>query len=165
MEIKKPMLDALNRQINAELSSAYLYLSMSAYLEGENFKGMAQWMRTQAEEEKLHAMNLYQHIVDRDSQVDLLPLPAPLKKWKSAVDVFEAAYKHEIEVTKMIHDLYDLAVTQKDHAVQVMLQWFINEQVEEEASTKEVADNLKRIGPNCGQIIHYDKHLGKRKTE
>jgi ferritin len=165
MELKEEVLNALNKQLNVELKSEYLYLSMAAYLELQSLKGMVSWMKLQAEEEKSHAMLIYQHIIDRDGKVSLLSIDAPQNTWESPLDVFESAHRHEIAVTKSIHDLHDLTVSKKDHAAQVMLQWFITEQVEEEASTKEVADNLKRIGSDFGYLVNYDTHLNNRKDE
>ena len=165
MVFKKEVLDAINRQINKELYSAYLYLSMSAFIEIKSFHGMAHWLKEQSKEEVKHAMRLYKHIIDREGNVELYQIAEPPKSWKSHIDVFEKAYEHEVEITLSIHKLVEIAEMHKDRAAYAMLQWFVNEQIEEEASTKKIADQLKMIGQNCGSILHYDKSLGKREED
>ena len=126
------MEQALNKQVNRELYSAYLYLAMSSYFETVNMKGFAKWMRIQAKEEQVHALKIYDHIIARGGKVSLLDIEAPKAKWSSAGTVFEEVYAHEQKVTAMIHGLVDLALKEKDHASFEMLQWFVKEQVEEE---------------------------------
>ena len=156
------MREALNKQINAELYSAYLYLSMSAQFGADNLKGMANWMRVQAQEEMVHAMKFYTFILDRGGKVHLLPLEAPPAKWASPRAAFEDAYKHECKVSSLIHALVDLANAEKDHATHAFLQWFITEQVEEEASALEVAEKLKLAGDHPESLFMIDKELGLR---
>jgi len=154
--------DAFNRQLNAELFSAYLYLSMSAYFESIGLKGMASWMRVQAQEEMQHAMKFYGFINDRGGRVDLVRIETPQGEWGSPLAVFETTCEHEAKVTGLINDLVDLTIKEKDHAANAFLQWFVTEQVEEEASAKEVADKLKLAGDNPGVLFMIDQELGQR---
>ncbi len=161
--IKDTILEALNKQLNAELYSAYLYLSMSAYFESVSLKGFANWMRVQAKEELTHAMRIYDYIVERGGRVKLETIEKPPSEWKSPLDVFEAVYNHEVRVTGMINDLVDLAMKEKDHATYNMLQWFVNEQVEEEASAEEIVQKLKMVGDEGRALFMIDRELAQRK--
>ncbi len=152
----------LNNQINAELYSAYLYLSMSAYFESINLKGFANWMRKQAEEETSHAMKFYRYIIDRGGRVVLDKIDSPQKDWPSPLDVFEETYNHEQKVTSLINGLVDIAISEKDHATNNMLQWFVTEQVEEEASAGEIFEKLKVIGNDSNGLLMMDMELEKR---
>jgi len=163
--IGKKMQKALNEQIKAELDSAYLYLAMAAYFHSEGLDGMAQWMHVQSEEELSHAKKFMQHIVDREGRVELAALPQPKKSWESPLAAFEAAYKHEQSITKRIDALVELAAKEKDHAAGVMLQWFVNEQVEEEASASKIVQMLQHIGRSGSGLIMLDRQLGKRGGE
>jgi ferritin len=154
--------DALNRQINAELYSSYLYLSMSAYFEAESLKGMAHWMRVQADEEHTHAMKLYDFVNDRGGRVLLSEIAGPATEWKSPLEVFEDAYKHELKVTGLINDLMNLAAAEKDHAAHDFLEWFANEQVQEEADAKLIVDQLKLVGGQGLGLFMIDQQLGQR---
>lgn len=156
------MKKALNDQINAELYSAYLYLSMAAYFEDTNLPGMAGWMKAQAQEEVGHAMKFYSYVFDRDSKVELKAIDGPKTKWASPLAAFEDAYKHEQKVTGLIHKLVDLANKEKDHATRSFLNWFVDEQVEEEASTKMIAERLKVIGDSKPGLFMLDRELGGR---
>jgi ferritin len=156
------MQEAINEQINKELFSSYLYLSMAAYFESKTLPGFAHWMRIQAEEERGHAMRLYDYLLERGGQVNLKAIAAPETTWKSDLAAFEAALEHERFITKSIHDLYELASKEKDYATQVMLQWFIEEQVEEEANASEIVENLKRIELHDTAVLMLDHRLGKR---
>ena len=158
----KKMLAALNKQINAELYSAYLYLSMSAYFESINLSGFAHWMRAQAGEEQKHAMKFYEFIVERLERVEFTAIEAPKNEWKSPLAVFTESFAHEQKVTKMINDLMVIALETKDYATQSMLKWFIDEQVEEEASADEILQKLKMIGDNAAVVLALDQELGKR---
>jgi ferritin len=157
--------DAINKQINAELYAAYLYLAMAAYLDNSNLLGMANWMKIQAQEEVAHAMKFYKHIVDRGGSVTLTAIETPPKEWKSVLDVFESAYAHECHVSALIHGLVDLAQAEKDHAALPLLQWFVSEQIEEEANTNEIVQRLKLIGESKNGIFMLDRILGERKAE
>lgn len=154
--------DAFNKQLNAELYSAYLYISMSAYFDSLSIKGMAHWMQIQAQEEFLHAQRFYDFINDRGGRVLLAPIEGPETEWKSPLDVFEATCVHEAKVTSLINDLVDLSIKEKDHAANAFLQWFVTEQVEEEASPKEIADKLKLAAGNTSFLLLLDQELSQR---
>ena len=156
------MLDELNRQVNAELYSSYLYLSMAAYFESINLKGFANWMKIQAQEEVTHAMKFFDYINERGGRVTLDTIKKPPAEWKSPLDVFENTYKHEVNVTKMINSLVDLAIREKDHATYNMLQWFVAEQVEEEASADAIRQQLKFIGKDGRGLLMLDRELSRR---
>lgn len=165
MILSNKMEEALNKQINAELYSAYLYLAMAAYFESTNLSGFAKWMEIQAEEEKQHAMKLYHYIVERGGRVVLDAIQKPQSEWKSPLDVFEAVYTHEQHVTSLIYNLADIARQEKDYATEVMLHWFIKEQVEEEANASSILERIKMVKDSVNGILQYDKILGKRGSE
>ena len=154
--------DAFNKQLNAEYFSSYLYLSMAAYLESQNLKGMAQWMRLQAQEEHMHAMKFFDFIIERGGKVTLTRIEAPKTEWSSPLQVFEESCAHESKVTGLINDLVDLAISEKDHAANAFLQWFVTEQGEEEASVQEIAEKLKLVGDRGGMLFMLDRELGQR---
>lgn len=156
------MLEALNVQINKELYSAYLYLGMSSYFERVNLKGFAHWMQLQAKEEHTHAMKMYNFIHEVGGEVHLLSIEEPKQDWRSPLEIFKAAYEHEQKVTKMIHDLVALAIETKDYAANTFLQWFVTEQVEEEASASEIVQKLEFIGDVKPALLFLDAELGKR---
>lgn len=160
--ISKTIETALNRQVNRELYSAYLYLSMSGYFETAGLKGFAKWMRLQAKEEQVHAMKIYDYIIARGGKVTLEDIEAPKNKWASAGKVFEDTYAHEQKVTGMINALVDLAMKEKDHATFEMLQWFVKEQVEEEEHASEILNKIKSMGDIPGHLFRLDQDLGKR---
>jgi len=163
--LSKKLENALNKQINAELWSAYLYLSMSAYFESINLGGFANWMKAQAQEEVDHAMKFYNHIIDRRGRVTLSVIAAIPTSWKSPLHAFEEAFKHEQKVTAMIETIATVAAADKDYATTGMLQWFHNEQVEEEVSADAIVQKLKMIGKSTGGLFMLDRELGKRKKE
>jgi ferritin len=165
MVLPKKMEEAINKQINAELYSAYLYLSMAAYFESTNLPGFAKWMELQAEEEKQHAMKLYHYVIERGGRVILDAIQKPQSEWKSPLDVFEAVYAHEKHVTELIYNLMDMAKSEKDYASEVMLHWFVKEQVEEEANASSILEHIKMVKDSVNGILQYDKMLGKRGTE
>ncbi len=153
---------ALNEQIKNELYSAYIYLSMSAYFESVNLPGFANWMRKQSQEEVNHAMKIFDFIHERGGRVELQAIDQPPVSFESPLKVFEMALEHEKKVTAMIHDLYKLAEEEKDYPTQVMLHWFIDEQVEEEKSASDVVEQLKRIGDDGVGLLLLDQKLGDR---
>lgn len=153
---------ALNNQIQKEFHSAYIYLSMSAYFEAENLPGAAHWMRHQAEEEQEHAMKIFDFIHDRGGRVTLQAIDAPPATFASPLAVFEAAYAHEQKVTKSIHDLYALAVKEGDYPTHVMLQWFIDEQVEEEKNASAIVAQLHMVGDSPAALFMIDRQLAAR---
>ena len=163
--LKQKLEKAINKQINAELWSAYLYLSMSAYFESMNLSGFANWMRVQAQEEVGHAMRFYKHVFERRGRVTVSAIPAPPTTWKSPLNAFEEAFKHEQKVTGMIDELVGIAAAEKDNAAASMLKWFIDEQVEEELSTDTIVRKLKLIGTNTGALFMLDHELGERKAK
>lgn len=156
------MLKALNKQVNEEIASAYIYLSMSAYFNVEGWKGMSSWMYKQFGEELAHANRISSYIVDRGGSIELDALPKPDHKWDSPVAAFKAAYKHECHISKCIHDLVLKARELGDLPAENMLQWFVAEQVEEEASVMEIVTNLEKIAGMPGALYMYDSLLGKR---
>jgi ferritin len=160
--ISKTMQDAINEQINKELASSYLYLSMSAFFEARNLGGFARWLSVQADEEREHAMKFYQHLVDRGGRVLLKALAAPQSEWKSNLDVFQEVQAHEAKVTASIYALYEQALKEKDYPAQVLLQWFIGEQVEEEKNAADIVQQLELIDAHGTAVLMLDKQLGKR---
>jgi len=160
--ISKKMEDALNAQVNAELYSAYLYLSMESYFQSLNLNGFANWMRVQTQEEVSHAMKIYDFINERGGRALLKGIDGPPTEWNSPLAVFKAAYAHEQKVTGLINGLVDLAIKEKDHATNTFLQWFVNEQVEEEASADEIVQQLKMMEKAPGGMFMLDRELGQR---
>ena len=160
--ISKKIEQAINDQINAELYSAYLYLSMVAYFESVNLSGFATWMKAQTQEEIMHAMKMYDFVNERGGRVILKAIDTPLSEWDSPLAAFEAAYAHEQLVTGRINDLMNLAIEEKDHATNAFLQWFVNEQVEEEMSADNVVQNLKIANEAPGALFMLDRELGQR---
>jgi ferritin len=154
--------DALNEQINGELYSEYLYLSMAAYYEDEGLPGFASWMRAQADEEHAHAMRIYDFVIDRDGRVTLGSIDGPPTEWSSPTDAFRAAYEHEVEISEMIDDLVALAREANDNATENMLQWFVAEQVEEEATAQDILDKLRHVGDDGPGLLMIDQELGQR---
>jgi ferritin len=159
--VENEMIKALNTQVNKELYSAYLYLGMAAYFTDANLHGFATWMRLQAQEEIMHAMKIYNFVLERGGKVKLLAIDEPPQAWKSPLEIFQASYEHEKKVTKMIDDLVILATKLNDHATQNFLQWFVAEQVEEESSVLEVVERLKLAGDTAG-LLFLDAELSKR---
>ena len=160
--ISAKMEKSINEQINAELYSAYLYLSMKAYFESENLKGFANWMDVQNKEETFHAMKFYTFLADRGGKIKLTSIGGPKTEWKSPLEVFEDVLAHEIKVTKLINNLVDLAITEKDHASNALLQWYVTEQVEEEMNADNIVRQLKLMGEAPGGIFMLDKELATR---
>ena len=160
--LKKNIEQAINKQINAELWSGYLYLSMSTYFHSINLDGFATWMRVQAQEELAHAMRFYDHVVERGGRVKLTSIEAVPTEWKSPLHAFEETYAHEQKVTGLINNIMKQAVEEKDYATMNMLQWFIDEQVEEEASADEILQKLKLIGNEGSGLFMIDRELAQR---
>ncbi len=160
--LDKRMEDALNDQVNAEFFAAYLYLAMSAYFESKSLPGVAQWLQIQYREELTHAQRIYLHIVERGGRVKLKALEEPPVEWDSPLAAFEAAYGHETKVTGMINDLISLADELKDHASRSFLMWFVDEQVEEEASADEIVQKMKLVGSDSAGLFMVDQEMSKR---
>lgn len=163
--ISKSMQDAINEQIKNELYSAYLYLSMSAHFEARNLNGFAKWLRVQAREELGHAMKFYDYLFERGGQVVLKTIEQPPSEWKSNLEAFEQVLEHEQKVTAMINKLYEQALKENDYPSQIMLQWFINEQVEEEKNATQIIENLKLIDAHGTAVLMLDHELGKREDD
>lgn len=160
--INTKMQEALNGQLNAELYSAYLYLSMAAYFESTNLSGLANWMRVQVQEEQFHAMKFFDYILERGGKVTLGAIEAPPSEWNSPLSVFEATLKHEQKVTGLINDLVYLAREEKDNASEIFLQWFVNEQVEEEDSAGTIVGQIKLIKDSPQALFMMDKEMAQR---
>jgi len=160
--ITEKMEKALNGQLNAELYSAYLYMSMNAYFKAVNLDGFANWMLCQAQEELSHSMKFYDFLISRGARVGLAQVDAPPTDWGSPLAVFEATLQHEQKVTGLINDLVELALEEHDHASNIFLQWFVSEQVEEEESVGGVLEQLKLMGDAKGGLFMMDRELAKR---
>ncbi|HOH46475.1 MAG TPA: ferritin [Candidatus Cloacimonadota bacterium] len=160
--ISKSLNKAINNQINKELFSEYLYLSMSAWFAKENLDGFANWMLVQAQEEHFHAMKFFNYVIERGGEVELLAIEKPAKEFKNPLNAFKAALEHEGFITKSINELMDLAIKEKDHASRSFLQWYVDEQVEEEANADRIVNQLKMVGDHMQGIFMLDRELGQR---
>lgn len=160
--LSKPVLDLMNEQIMHEMYSAYFYLSMSAYFELANLPGFAKWMHVQFEEEQEHALKFFEHIHDRGGKVTLKAFEQVPTEFASPLSIFEQTYAHEQKVTALINNIYSAALEQKDVASQVFLQWFVNEQVEEEKNASQILAMLQAIGGSVGSLYQLDHNVGKR---
>ena len=162
MKLSDKMLDALNTQLNNEFSAAYVYLAMSAWLEKENYPGFAKWMRMQTQEELLHALKLYDFIINCNGLIALKEVKACTKSWTSVADIFADSLQHEETQTQRIYDLNKIAIEEGAFAVQAELQWFITEQVEEEASIGAIVDQLNMVQDNRAALLMLDRELSSR---
>lgn len=163
--MKQNVQDAINKQIQAEFESAYIYLALSARMEALNLKGFAHWLRMQWDEETVHALKFYDFLLQRDATVDLLAIAKPDFQVDSPLSAFELVLAHEQKVTASIHALYDLAVQERDYPLQTLLHWFIDEQIEEEEAAREIIDNLRLIGDSGSSLFLLDRELGQRQPE
>lgn len=153
---------AIEAQIGREFYAGYLYLSMAASFEAASLDGFGHWMRKQAEEEREHAMKLFDFLLDRGERVELQPIDAPPSAFRSALDTFEQALEHEKEVSRSINELYELAAKEQDHPARILLNWFVEEQVEEEKSAAAIVDRLAMAGDDSAAILMLDKEMGDR---
>lgn len=160
--ISKKMQKALNKQVNAEMYSAYLYLAMSAYFDGQGLKGCAHWMRLQYDEEMVHGFKLYDFVLERGGTVTLEAIAKPEPVLESTLGVFKEVLEHERKVTGLINELVGLAMDEKDFATNSFLQWFVDEQVEEEASAEEIVQQLTMVGDSKNGLFLIDRQLGER---
>lgn len=160
--ISKNLEKEINEQVQAEFYSSYLYLSMAAYFDDLNLAGFAHWMKIQAQEELYHGMKFFDYLLERGGRAELMEIEQPPKQWDSPLAVFENAYEHEQLVTGRINKLMDLAIEESDHASVSMLNWFVDEQVEEEASADEIVQKLKLMKDSPGAVYMLDKELGSR---
>ena len=162
--LSKTMEDALNEQLNREMYSAYLYLSMSAYAAHEGLKGFANWFMVQYHEEMLHAMKIFEYVTLRGGRVTLKSIPQPPATFASPLDMFQKTLEHELYITKSINEWMDLAIAEKDHAAHIFLQWYVTEQVEEENNDQEILARLRIIGVDAQGLMLLDKELAARVT-
>jgi ferritin len=165
MKLTTNVQDVLNKQINTEFWSAYMYLSMSVWCESEGLGGFANWLKVQYHEENGHALKLIKYIQERQGSIELKPLKEVPVKWSSVLEVMKHTYEHECKVTELIYNCVNVAEAEKDRASVSMLQWFVNEQVEEEASTIDLVNKLQMIGDNKGALYQLDGYLRMRKSE
>ncbi|WLT32167.1 ferritin [Geothrix sp. PMB-07] len=163
--ISQTMQHALNAQINLEQYSAQLYLAMSAHCIGKSFKGFGQWLKVQASEETAHAARLIDFVLDRGGKLELQALEAPPTEFGGVIQVFEAILAHEKGITGRINALFELARAEKDYASEIALQWYVTEQVEEEARVGEIVDHLHAVGDQGGAIWYLDSKMGKRSVQ
>ncbi len=160
--LPKKLQDTLNQQINHEFYSSYLYLAMSAHFESVNLPGFARWMKVQSEEETEHGMKFFHYVNERGGKVVLEAIAKPQGAFKTPMDVMKQVLEHERKVTGTIEALYELSMKEKDYATQVMLQWFIKEQVEEEKSASDIIEMLKNVGDAPAGLAMLDSRLGAR---
>jgi ferritin len=160
--LKKSVQDAINEQIKNEFDSAYLYLAMAAHFESVNLPGFAHWMKLQHQEETAHGMKFFNYIIEREGTVMLKKIDAPQLKFDTPLDVFKQVLKHEQKVTKSINELYELALKEKDYPSQIMLQWFIQEQLEEEKNANNIIIQLEMIGDAPAGMLIFDRQLAAR---
>lgn len=156
------MKTAINAQINEELASSYIYLSMAAYLSDQGMDGFQNWMKTQVQEEMFHAQKFINYLEERGGRVVFEAIPKPQTEWKDVIDVFEETLKHERHITSCINNLMDKAMELRDHASISFLQWFIDEQVEEEASAEDMLNKLKLTGGKGNALFFMNQEAGKR---
>jgi ferritin len=161
----QPVQDAINAQINAELTASYSYLAMSAYCDRQNFTGFARWLRVQSQEEYGHAMRLFDYLLARHGKVELRTVAQPRGEYGSVVEVFEAAYRQEQEVTRQINALYEVAFKEKAFDAVVQAEWFVNEQVEEEKTAREIVAKLHMVKDDPASLLDIDRELGARSPE
>ncbi|MHA2502454.1 MAG: ferritin [Candidatus Kariarchaeaceae archaeon] len=162
--MKQSLVDALVEHLNAEFESYYIYLSMSGYFDSESWDGFASWMALQAEEEREHAMKFYQHLLQRGVNPKLLSIAEPKNGWESPVKAFEDALEHEKLITSKIEKLMDLAIEERDHGLQNLLRWFIDEQIEEESTVGNIVDRIQRVAGDAKGLMLLDTELGARKA-
>ena len=160
--LSKKMEKAINQQINAELYSSYLYLSMATYFDSKGLGGFSNWMRQQAQEELFHGMKMFDFVCERGGRVVLQAIDKPPSKWSSPLDAFQNVLAHEQKVTGLINDLVNLAIDERDHATNIFLQWFVSEQVEEEDTAGNLVDKLILIGKDANGLFMLDTELGQR---
>ncbi len=163
--IKPSVLKLLNKQVNAELYSSYMYLSMAAWFENENLPGIAGWMKIQAKEEHAHGMLIFNHILERGEKAVLEAIPAPPVSFSGAEAIFKKVAEHEAHVTALIHKIVEASRVEKDYATENFLQYFVKEQVEEEAQANLLYEQVKMIGSSKGSLLMIDHRLGKRTAE
>ena len=160
--LSEKLLSALNGQLNKEYYSSYLYLAMAAYFDDKNLSGMAKWMKMQAAEEHLHAMKFFDFIIRVGGRVNLGQVDRPANEWNSAKDAFVNSLEHEQSITKSIYDLVSLAIEEKEYSTQTFLNWFVDEQVEEEETVKSIVEKFNMIGESASGLYMLDNELSAR---
>jgi ferritin len=160
--ISQKILKAFNSHLNEELFSSYLYLSMAAHFEAKNLKGFANWFRIQSQEEQMHGMKFFDFILQKGGKVTLAQINTPKIDWKSIPEAFNDTLKHEQKITGLINKLVELSLAEKDYAAHTFLQWFVTEQVEEEANVEEIIQKIEMIGDNKSGLYMLDNELGSR---
>lgn len=160
--ISEKMQEALNEQVNKEFYSAYMYLAMSAYCNTLGLPGFAHWLRMQYEEESMHVTKMYDYIQDQGGEVHLKAIEEPPQEYGTPLEIFQVTLEHEQYITSMIHKLMDLAIEEKDYATQTFLQWYVTEQVEEEANVNDIVAPLKMVGDDKGGLMMIDQKLATR---
>lgn len=160
--ISEKMTQAINDQINAEMYSAYLYLSMSAWYSDKTLNGFAQWFRVQAQEEMEHAMKMYDYLMEQGARVKVKAIDGPPTDFESPLAIAKEQLKHEQKVTSLIHNLVSMAREENDYATEIFMQWFVTEQVEEEANAQDIVDKLERVGESGHAIYLLDREMGSR---
>ena len=161
--IGKRVYEILNKQITEELSSEYLYLAMSAVLADMGLDGCSHWMRLQADEEHKHAMKIFEHMIERGVKIKMLPITPPKQEWRAPLHIFDEMVRHEAHVTNLIFAIYESAIADKDYATMSFLKWFIDEQVEEEATAKTLLEKVKKMQSSEIGLMMFDNELGSRK--
>jgi len=160
--ISKKLVKAINEQINKELFSEYLYISMQAWFADQSLDGMANWMSAQAQEEHFHAMKFFSYLIERGGKVQLMPIEGPAVDFENPLKAFSMALEHERFISKSINQLMDLAIKENDHATRSFLQWYVDEQVEEESSVDKIVNMLKMVGEHGHGIMMIDRDLSSR---
>jgi ferritin len=160
--LSKKMVTAMNNQIQAEMYSSYLYLAMAAYCDRENLKGFAHWMNLQADEERGHALRFFNFLLENGEKVALKALEQPPADFGTPLQTFRKVLEHEKKITALIHKLYQLALDEKDYRSQIMLQWFVNEQMEEEEQAQFIVTRIEQVDGKMSAVLWIDKELGKR---
>lgn len=163
--MKDILRDAMINHLNAELESWYIYLSMAGHFDNESWPGFASWMHTQAEEERIHAMKFYNFLLQTGNMPKLLAIPEPKANWSSPLEIFEEALAHEKKISSLIHKLMDMALEHKDRGTQIFLNWFVEEQLEEEDSVGAIVDRMSRIADSPHGLMMLDSELGKRQGQ
>ncbi len=162
MALSEKLTEAFNDQLGLEFEAMYVYLQMAAHFDAADLPGFARWMRLQAEEERDHAMRVFEFILDRGNEVQLRQLPAPSVETSSPLATFQQALEHEQRVTRAIHELYTAAIEEEDYASYPLLQWFVDEQTEEEATVGQIVRRLRRAGDDPSALLLLDQELGGR---
>lgn len=162
MQIKQPIIDAVNKQINTELQASYNYLAMASYFSSLNLDGFATWMQKQAQEEIGHGMRLFSYLHERDVRVSLVAIAAPNQAWGSPLEAFEEAYQNEVAVSNEIYKIVTLADQEQEYSMRPILNWLLQEQIEEESTALTILEKMRLVGKEPSGLLFMDKELGAR---